>query len=114
VDRIVAAMLSMPPELTAELRTIIWDWLGSAPEPLAGAGRGQSSSGEGGYTDVGMETLGLLTVKQAANLLKVSDRTVRRLVYSGKLKQVRIGTALRIAPEDLTAFIDTLRNSPPS
>lgn len=114
MDRIVAAMLAMPPELTAELRTIIRDWRGSPPEPLAGAGRGQSRPGEGGYTDVGIDALGLLTVQQAADLLKVSVRTVRRLIAVGELRPVRIGAAVRIAPEDLTAYIDTLRSSPPS
>jgi excisionase family DNA binding protein len=31
---------------------------------------------------------------------------VRRLTASGELKSVRIGNAIRIVPEDLTAFVE--------
>jgi excisionase family DNA binding protein len=47
------------------------------------------------YIDVGLESLGLLTVEQVAGRLTVSERTVRRLISSGQLKTVRIGRAVR-------------------
>jgi hypothetical protein len=31
---------------------------------------------------------------------------VRRLIASGELKSVRIGNAIHIVPEDLTAFVE--------
>ena len=38
----------------------------------------------------------LLTVKQAAKLANVCDRTIYRMVDSGEIKAVRIRNALRI------------------
>jgi excisionase family DNA binding protein len=58
------------------------------------------------YIDVGLESFGLLKVPQAAGRLAVSERTVRRLIASGELKSVRIGNAIHIVPEDLTAFVE--------
>lgn len=46
----------------------------------------------------------LLTIKQAANALQVSDRTVFNLLAAGDLKSVRIGRARRIRTQDLEAF----------
>jgi excisionase family DNA binding protein len=48
----------------------------------------------------------LLTVQEVADQLNVSLRTVRRLISQKKLAIVHIGTAVRIKPETLTAFID--------
>ena len=59
--------------------------------------------------DVGLETLRLLTVPQVAELLGVSSKTVKRLIYSGQLESVKVGVLVRIAPEDLAAYIDRLR-----
>ena len=48
----------------------------------------------------------LLTCKNVAELLQVSERTVRRLVERGELAEVRIGpTIQRFAPSDVEAFI---------
>ena len=66
---------------------------------------------DSGYMDVGPDALQLLEVPQVADLLGVSSRTVRRLVYSGKLSSVKIGKLLRISPEDLAAYIARLRGS---
>ena len=53
-----------------------------------------------------------LTVRQAAELLGVGERTVRDLIYSGKLKHHRIGRergTIRILPCDLQEFLDDSR-----
>jgi excisionase family DNA binding protein len=44
----------------------------------------------------------------AAKLLSVSSRTVRRLVASGEIPVVMIGTLPRITTADLEAYVDTL------
>ena len=48
----------------------------------------------------------LLTITEAAKVLNVSVRTVRRQIDDGRLPVVRIGGAVRIRPADLAKFID--------
>ena len=48
----------------------------------------------------------LLTYKQAAEMLGVTDRTVWTLVDEGELPAVRFGRSVRIDPIDLRAYID--------
>jgi excisionase family DNA binding protein len=47
----------------------------------------------------------LLTAADAAEILNVSLRSVRRLIKSQKLPVVRIGRAVRIRPEALATLI---------
>ena len=47
----------------------------------------------------------LLTVPQVAEILNVSFRTVRRLIKSGKLRKVLIGSSVRVSPEVLQEYI---------
>lgn len=47
-----------------------------------------------------------VTYDEAARLLRVSERTVRRLVSSGALSAVRVGSAPRIRVEDLRQYLD--------
>jgi excisionase family DNA binding protein len=47
----------------------------------------------------------LLTYRDAAKILKVTDRTVWGLVKARKLKAVRFDRTVRIDPRDLEAFI---------
>ena len=47
----------------------------------------------------------VLTIKEVAEKLKVSDRTVRNWVESGKLKAFRFGLQYRIKAEDFETFI---------
>lgn len=49
----------------------------------------------------------LLTLRQAAETLQVSIRSVRRLLDAGALPAVRVGRLVRIAPDDLAALIHT-------
>lgn len=52
-----------------------------------------------------VSTLSLNTYGEAADHLKVSTRTVRRLVDRGLLPRVRIGNAVRFATTDLEALV---------
>lgn len=47
----------------------------------------------------------LLTVGDVAAKLKVSIRTVRRLIKKGMLPYIRIGASQRIRPDDLKSYI---------
>jgi excisionase family DNA binding protein len=48
----------------------------------------------------------LLTVNDVADILQLSPRTVWRMVHDERLPVVRIGRAVRIRPEGLTALIE--------
>jgi excisionase family DNA binding protein len=69
------------------------------------------------YIDVGLEALDLLTVDDVAKRLRVSKTTVKRLIYAERkepgtgLESVKVGDLVRIAPEDLAAYIARLRGS---
>lgn len=47
----------------------------------------------------------LLRIKQAAELLNVSDKVVRRLVNEGKIRACKIGGQIRIRPTDLDTYV---------
>jgi excisionase family DNA binding protein len=49
---------------------------------------------------------GLLTLRQVAGFLGVSEKTVRRLVTAGKLHYIRVGRVLRFQPADLFRFVE--------
>jgi excisionase family DNA binding protein len=54
---------------------------------------------------------GLLTVRDVAAQLGVCTATVYRLVGEGQLPHVRVLNAIRVAPEDLAAFIEVQRRA---
>ena len=56
----------------------------------------------------------LLTVPDVALTLKISARTVRRLIEDSRLPVVRIGRLVRIRPADLEAMTgsDSTRQDP--
>jgi len=47
-----------------------------------------------------------LTTHEVADLLKVSEATVRSWIHSGTLRAVRLGREFRVAVRDLEAFIN--------
>jgi excisionase family DNA binding protein len=47
----------------------------------------------------------LCTVAEAAGFLRVSTRTVRRLIWSGRLESVRIGRSVRVPTAALARFL---------
>lgn len=55
----------------------------------------------------------LLTVKEVADRLAVSESTVFRLLRSGKLRPIKLGRALRFDEQDVAAFIEQ-QKAPPS
>ena len=66
-------------------------------------------------TDAGPEALDLMTIKEVAKRLRVSDRTVWRLIDAERkrtgagLESVRVGSLVRVAPEAVIAYKDRLR-----
>ena len=52
----------------------------------------------------------LYTVAEAAEILRVSQKTVRRLIKSEQLRVIRIGGLLRIDPMDLQDLIRDRRS----
>lgn len=51
----------------------------------------------------------LLTVFEAAEFLRLSDKTVRRMITRGDLASHRIGRSLRLYEHDLRAFVSERR-----
>ena len=47
----------------------------------------------------------VLTIKEVAERLKVSERTIRNWIEKGELIAYRFGLQYRIKPEDLDTFI---------
>ena len=47
----------------------------------------------------------LLTIKEAAEKLKLSKNTIRNLILRGDLKAERIGRSIRIRDENLNALL---------
>jgi excisionase family DNA binding protein len=48
----------------------------------------------------------LLIVRQVAEQLQISPRTVWRLIEDGRIPVVRIGRSVRVHPDAVTALID--------
>lgn len=52
----------------------------------------------------------LLTVEQAAEILNMSAKTVRRRIQSGQLAVIKDEGVLRIRPDDLRLYISQRRH----
>lgn len=50
-------------------------------------------------------TAALLTAKQAADYLSLSENMIKKLVYAREIPCVKIGASLRFLQADLDAFI---------
>jgi excisionase family DNA binding protein len=48
----------------------------------------------------------LVTLAEAAELMHVSVRHLRRLIAKGELEPTRVGGTVRLSPEALAALID--------
>jgi excisionase family DNA binding protein len=47
----------------------------------------------------------LLTVREVADVMRVSNMTVYRLIRSGELMATRVGHSYRIFEDDVTAYL---------
>lgn len=56
----------------------------------------------------------LLTLQEAADLLKLSEATLRGLIKAGDVRAIRIGREWRIAMRDLEEFLDANANRAPA
>jgi excisionase family DNA binding protein len=66
--------------------------------------------------NAGRDVERLLSLQECAELLQVSEATVRRLVRRGELPASKIGGEtgpLRVAPADLRAYVERRRIIPP-
>lgn len=60
-----------------------------------------------------MLTKPLLTVRDAAQLLKLKEGTIRNIINEKKLRAVKFGKEWRIRHEDLENFLDENANTQP-
>lgn len=58
-----------------------------------------------------MEDERFYTIKEVAELLKVSDGGVRKWLKSGKLKGIKLGRIWRIKKSDLDEFVNERRGA---
>jgi excisionase family DNA binding protein len=76
--------------------------------PLARSSRRglQSTSAElEGVFQMAIARARFLTPQEVADLLRVSNMTVYRLIKSGELRAVRVGKAYRLLEEDVDAYL---------
>ncbi|WP_422367128.1 helix-turn-helix domain-containing protein [Pelagibius sp.] len=52
------------------------------------------------------------TTHEIAELLKVSEATVRNWIHEGELRAVRLGRDFRVAAKDLEAFVNARATQP--
>ena len=83
-----------PAASTSISRIDLPSWVYTKPEPLATPQAPADNPAD------------LLTRAEAARYLRVSDRTVSRLIRAGKLPASRIGRAVRIRQSDLLEMLD--------
>ena len=59
-----------------------------------------------------MKTDQFYSVKTLAEKLAITPMTVYRLVDQGRLPAVKIGKSIRFKPQDIDAFLETVRVGP--
>ena len=60
-------------------------------------------------TEVGEDALGLLTVPEAAGLMRLGKRTVARMIHAGEIESIKIGRSRRIPRQAVADYIDSRR-----
>jgi excisionase family DNA binding protein len=60
-----------------------------------------------GYSPLEKE---IMTITQVAEYLQISEMTTYKLVNEGKIEGFKIGRHWRVKKEDLTEFIEKLKN----
>ena len=56
----------------------------------------------------------LLTVHEVADMLKLKESTIRRLIGARKLRAIKFGREWRVTARDLEMFLDENANRSPS
>ena len=59
-----------------------------------------------------MKTDQFYTVRTLAEKLAVTPMTIYRMVNQGKLPAVKIGKSIRFKPQDIDAFLESVRVGP--
>ncbi len=54
------------------------------------------------------------TIHEIAELLKISEATIRNWIHDGELRAVRFGREFRVAAKDLEAFVNANATRPPN
>lgn len=54
----------------------------------------------------------LLTLRETARMLSISERTLRTVTRSGQLPIIRMGRAVRVDVRDIEAFIEAEKQTP--
>lgn len=50
----------------------------------------------------------LLSIEETSKLLRVSDRSVQRLIKTGKLKRVKIGHRVLVKEADIMDYLESV------
>ena len=65
----------------------------------------QAPAGEGTtMTDVGPEALDLLTMAEVAERLRLSEKTIARMIRQGVFTKLKVGSLVRIDPAEVVAY----------
>jgi excisionase family DNA binding protein len=56
-------------------------------------------------TDVGPEALDLLTMAEVAERLKLSEKTIGRMIRQGVFTKLKVGSLVRIDSAEVAAYI---------
>lgn len=88
-------------------RAIVPTWAAVARLPSSNALKASLCGRDLGLPD-GRDTPRLMTVSEVAAGARVSTKTVRRLINSGKLRVVRIGRAIRIPAAEYLRLIGSV------
>ena len=96
-DKNTKKLVRVPAASTLDSSQDLPSWVYAKPEPMAHAATPQVSA---------ENSADLLTRLEVAQYLRVSDRTVSRLIRAGQLPALRIGRAVRIRQSDLLNMLN--------
>ena len=96
-DKNTKKLVRVPAASTLDSSQDLPSWVYAKPEPMAHAATPQVSADN---------PADLLTRTEVARYLRVSDRTVSRLIRTGQLPASRIGRAVRIRRSDLLEMLN--------
>ncbi len=96
-DKNTKKLVRVPAASTLDSSQDLPSWVYAKPEPMAHAATPQVSADN---------PADLLTRSEVARYLRVSDRTVSRLIRKGQLPASRIGRAVRIRQSDLLEMLN--------